>query len=155
MRWLSCINNLQWKLDSLSHPDALVWETKRLEKGIVIVASWHIGTKAWAEWFIFFPLFEAKQRCLPTACVWAALAEYLGRAAACKTVGYEARVPIFRLRRDNVHTKGKASTAALAWGYLVEGSLGLNKVRQTFFETQIHFVTEEKNSWEVMASHKN
>ena len=71
-------------------------------------------------WMIYlFPLFEAEKRSLPAASVWAVLPEYLGRAAACKTVGYEAHVPTFSLHRDTVHTKGKECTAALARGYLV------------------------------------
>lgn len=71
-------------------------------------------------WMIYlFPLFEAEKCCLPTASVWAALVEYLGRAAPHKTVGCEALVPIFSLCRETVHTKGKGSTAVLAWGYLV------------------------------------
>lgn len=104
-------------------------ETKRVGKGIVIAAPWHIGTKAQPEWLISF---EAEERRLPTACVWAAPVEHLGRAAPCKTGGCEALVPTFSLCRETVHTKGKGSTADSAWGYLVLGSLSLNKVRETF-----------------------
>lgn len=42
-------------------------ETKRAEKGIVIAAPWHIGTKAPPEWFIFLPTL--KQETLSPHCL--------------------------------------------------------------------------------------
>lgn len=118
LKWLSCINNLQRKSDSLSHPDALVWKQREWKKGLWSRLRGILEQKPNLNDLSFSPLWSEKC-CLPTASVWAALAEYLGRAAPCKTVGCEALVPIFSLRGETVHTKGKGSTAVLALGYLV------------------------------------
>lgn len=46
-------------------------KTKRVEKGIVIAAPWHIGTKAQPEWFIFLPALKREMlspHCLCLSC---------------------------------------------------------------------------------------
>lgn len=64
-------------------------------------------------WMIYlFPLFEAEKCCLPTASVWAALVEYLGRAAPCKTVGCEALVPIFSLCRESAYKRERECSSS-------------------------------------------
>lgn len=107
------------------------------------------------NWMIYlFPLFEAEKCCLPTASVWVALVEYLGRAALCKTVVCEALVPIFSLCTESTSKREREYSS---FGLRLS-CVGLPEREQSawdIFETQMHFVTEEKNRWEVMASHEN
>lgn len=69
--------------------------------------------------------------------------------------GCEALVPIFSLCRETVHTKVEREYSGSG---LRRSCVGLSELEQSawdIFETQMHFVTEEKNRWEVMATHEN
>lgn len=152
---LSCIDDTQRKSDSLSHSDALAWKQREWKRGLwsqlcgILVQKPNLND-------LSFPVFEGEKCYLPTASVWAALVEYLGRAAArSTTAGCEALVPIFSLCRETVHTKGRGSTTVSG---LRRSYVGLSEFEQSawdIFETQMHFVTQEKNGWEVMATHEN
>lgn len=131
LSWLSCINKLHRKSDSLSYADALVWKQKEWKKGLWSQLRGILEQKPHLNDLSLSPLWSKKHR-LPTASVWAALAEYLGRAAPSKTVSCEALALLFSLCRETLHTERRGSTAAPARGYLVLDSLSSSKVRETF-----------------------
>lgn len=125
-------------------------KTKRVEKGIVIAAPWHIGTKAQREWFIL--LFEARNTvsALPLLklcwqCTWGGQ----HHARQC-----EACPRIYSMQRDSVHKRRRENSGS---GLGLSG-VGLPELEQSawdIFETQVRFVTEEKTRWEVMTTHEN
>lgn len=143
LSWLSCINKLHRKLDSLSHAGTLVWKQREWKKGLWSQLCGILEQKPHLNDLSLSPLWS-KKHCLPAASVWAALAKYLGRAAPSKTLSCEALALLFSLCRETVHTERRGSIAAPAWGYLEEDSLSASKVRETLSKHRCILLQEKR-----------
>lgn len=126
-------------------------KTKRVEKGIVIAAPWHIGTKAQREWFILLPSLKRETMSLRCLCLSSA-GGVPGEGSTMQDSRLWSLSPYLFYAERQCAQKERGEQRfwpraiwcrpprACAWD---------------IFETQMHFVTEEKTRWEAMTTHEN
>lgn len=119
------------KSDSLSHPDTLVLETKRVEKGIVIAAQWHIGTKAQPEWFIYPPCLWSRETLSPH-CLCLSWCTWGGERRDKAVKALKLLSPYLVYAERQCIRKGTGVQRVWPGAILCRSSLSLNKVCETF-----------------------
>lgn len=128
-------------------------KTKRVEKGIVIAAPWHIGTKAQREWFILLPSLKRETTSLRCLCLSSA-GGVPGEGSTMQDSRLWSLSPyLFYAERQCAQRRRENSSSGLGLS-----GVALPELEQSawdIFETQMHFVTEEKTRWEVMTTHEN
>lgn len=77
------------------------------------------------------------------------------RRARQSTVKLLSPYLVYCMRRDSAYKRGRREYISSGPRLSCAGLPELEQSAWDIFETQMHFVTEEKNRWEVMATHEN